>query len=217
MIIVYPSDPSTVFLKEIVSSITKISCPDVNKVLPDEYEETITFINSIEKDRTILFLGHGYSEGLYGGCYIAEGRQILLDRKTADSIFRNRKIILLSCRSSELIASINETFNVAIGFGNIKAESKDLIGRKEKKKYRDNNCLKIFRESLVELFSNSIVECIANKYSYQQFYNSLKLRMNKYVCIFSMSCNKNERLAGELIYELKKEMIVVGNTMSSIA
>lgn len=216
MIIIYPTDPSTKFLKEIVLRITELIGSDINNAMPDEYSETLNFLESKEDSETILFLGHGYSKGLYGGCYVTEGRQVLINQEVANVIFKNKKVILFACRSSELIANMNETFNVAIGFGNIKTEKEDLLNQKEKKKYRDHNCLRIFRESLVRMFSNSITESIINEHNFKQFHNALKLRINKSICHFSLSNEPNNILAGELMFELKKEILLLGNIKSKL-
>lgn len=212
MIIINPSDPSIKFLNEIIETAKRtISC-EIDKVMPEKYKTTLDLINSSHKSKTLLFLGHGFSEGLYGGCYVAEGKQVLLRKDKAEVLFKDKKVILFSCRSSEFIATFSETFEVAIGFGDIKTTKDDLTSKHDKKKYRDLNSIRIFRESLVNLFISSFVESSEMKYTFLEYYNSLKLRINKCICKFSLSEDPNERLAGELMFELKKEMILVGNS-----
>lgn len=216
MIIIYPSDPSTQFLKEIVHKIKVLISTEINEAKPNEYPETVEFLRSKSVSETVLFLGHGFSNGLYGGCYVAAGRQVLFNREIANELFRDKKVVLFACRSSELIESMKETFNVAIGFGNIKTAKEDLQDKREKKKYSDHNSLRIFRERLVILFSNSITESIMKEYNFKQFYNSLKLRINKNICLLSLSHEPNERLAGELMFELKRDILLIGNTQAKL-
>lgn len=215
MIIINPTDPSTKFLNQIIETAKKtISC-EIDKVKPEEYKTTLDFINSTHKSKTLLFLGHGFSEGIYGGCYVAEGKQVLLRKDKGEVLFKDKKVILFSCRSSEFITTFSETFEVAIGFGDIKTTKDDLTSNHDKKKYRDLNSIRIFRENLVNLFISSFVESIEMNYTFLQYYNSLKLRINKCICKFSLSKEPNERLAGELMFELKKEMLLVGNGRAS--
>ena len=215
MIIIYPTDPTTKFLSDIVDAAKKNILCEVDRVKPDFYKTTLELIDSIPQSRTLLFLGHGFSEGLYGGCYVADGRLVLLRKDQGENIFKNKKVIFFCCRSSEFISSFEDTFEVAIGFGDIKTTKADLILAKDKKKYRDNNSIKIFRENLIILFTNSFLESCRMNYTFLQYYNSLKLRINKCICKFSLSKDPDERLAGELMFELKKEMIIVGNSSSS--
>lgn len=210
MIVVYPHDPSTLFLKEIVEKIKPFITSEVDRAMPDAYDKTISFINSHQK-ATLIFLGHGFSEGLYGGCYVADGKQILITKDIAIKSFRNRKVILLCCRSSEFIIKIENTFEVAIGFGNIKTSKEDLTSKADKEKFKDYKILELFRKNLVDLFANSIVEATRSNYSFYQFYKGLKLRMNKAICNYSLSKDLNENLAGQLLFELKREMLIIGN------
>ena len=211
MIIINPSDPSTKFLNGIIEIAKKTITCEIDKAIPDSYNKTLQLIDSAPKSKTILFLGHGFSEGLYGGCYVADGKQVLLRKDKGEVIFKDKKAILFCCRSSEFILTFRETFEVAIGFGNIKTTRDDLITTQDKKKYRDINCIRIFRENLINLFEKTFIESCLMNYTFFQYYNSLKLRINKCICKFSLSEDQNERLAGELMFELKKEMIIVGN------
>jgi hypothetical protein len=216
MIIIYPKDPSTKFLKSIVDKVKEILEVEVNYALPEAYPATIDFISSKDENETIFFLGHGYSNALYGGCYVASGKKILINLDNAEFLFKNKKVILFACKSSEFISNKFEIFNVALGFGNIKTDKEDLVGQKEKKKYRDYNSIRIFREKLVFIFSSSLIEAIQLKSNFQQFYYSLELRMNKSINDFSLSNELNNKLAGELMFEVKKEMVLFGNKKAKL-
>lgn len=211
MIIIYPSDPTTKFLNIIVDKAQKTINCQIDRVKPDLYKNTLMLIETTSISKTVLFLGHGFSEGIYGGCYVADGRLVLLRKDKGEVLFKNRKVILFCCRSSEFISSFKDIFEVAIGFGDIKTTKEDLITANDKKKYRANDSIKIFRENLVDLFAKAFVESCQMNYTFLQYYNSIKLRINKQICRFSLSNDLNERLAGELMFELKKEMILVGN------
>jgi hypothetical protein len=209
MILVFPHDPSTAFLKEIADKLKPFLSKDIDRAMPNEYDKTISFIDS-SPNSTFLFLGHGYSDGLYGGCYVIHGREILVKKDVALKLFNGRRIILFCCRSSEFLSKVEGSFQVAIGFGNIKTSKEDLLTKADKEKYRDPESIRLFREKLVTIFTNALIETITMKYSFYQFYNSLKLRINKMICKFSLSKNPNEILAGELMFELRKEMILSG-------
>jgi hypothetical protein len=209
MIVVYPSDPSTKFLQEIITNTDQFISKKIDDVLPTDYIKTFSKINLIEESTTFLFLGHGFSGGLYGGCDNPEYRTIFISTAKGINVFRNKKIILLACRSSEYINSLEGVYLSAIGFGNIVTSQQDLKTKNDIFYYRDS--IGIFRSDLLDLFSKSLIEAFKMEYTFLQFYNGLKLRMNKYICQHSLSKNINEKKAGELMFSLKKEMIIGGD------
>lgn len=214
MIIIYPSDPSTEFLQEIINNTNELVSKKINKVLPNDFKKTLHEIKTSDGVTTILFLGHGFSGGLYGGCHNPQYRTPFVSTINGIHTFESKKIILLACRSSEYIDSLEETYHSAIGFGNIVTSQQDLKTKSEI--FRYSNSINIFRSDLLDLFSKSLNEAIKMEYTFLQFYNGLKLRMNKYICSHSISSNVNEKIAGELMFNLKKEMIIKGNIYAKL-
>jgi len=216
MFVILPYDPSTKFLKEITKNIQHLISGKVDDCMPENHGNTIDNIISQENSKTILFLGHGYSGGIYGGCYVAGTAQPLLRMNDGVEILKEKKIILLSCRSEEYIATIESAITAGLGFGNIITSKSDLLTQKEKKKFRDITAINIFRSALLDVFSKSMIEACENNYTFLELYLGLKLRINKKICHYSLSADENEKLAGELFFILRKEMKLFGDTNAYI-
>jgi hypothetical protein len=107
---------------------------------------------------------------------------------------------------------------VGIGFGNIFTDESEVIEPQDQAKYGYDSykCISVFRERLITLFKNSIVEAHLSNCSFLEFYHLLKLRINKTICSCSLSKDKTEHLVGELMYKLKKEMVLIGNATASM-
>jgi hypothetical protein len=210
MIVIYPPDSTINFLEPI---LTKIS-PNIFKLYrEDSSEKSFGTLTKFPNINVIIFLGHGNDVNLFGvdqnGIQEAQ-----LHKNDAKEKFKNKKIICLSCKSSEYLSYIKEEFEVAIGFGNIITDKKEAInnvGDYVKYNYNDFKCIEIFRDRLVVLFANTMNDAFHYNLSFIQLFNLLRLRINKSICNSSLSSDKEERLAGELMFDLKKEMRLMGN------
>jgi hypothetical protein len=172
-------------------------------------ESIFDLIANYDSSRTIIYLGHGTADEIN----VNTGIDSVIGIEDAKQIFKRKKIILLSCFSSEFINSLNNEFDVAIGFGNI-LSSRAELSYKDYTKYNhdDFKCIDTFKTRLVKLFKTSIIEAYSMNYTFLKLYNSLKLRVNKIISQCSLSKDKTEQLVGDLMFDLKKEMTFWGNS-----
>lgn len=213
MIIIYPDNSTIKFLAGIIAKVSerleiKIDYPQLNL---RKLDEVFSDIQKSSPSRSIIYLGHGTGEELN------DKVDSTISIGDARRIFKGRKILLLSCNSSDFINSLNNQFEVGIGFGNIPTSKAELTpGDYKKYNYDDFKCISLFRESLVVLFANALIEAQQMNYTFRELYDSIKLRVNKAICRCSLSKDKNERLLGELLFDLRIEMHLTGNWQSTI-
>lgn len=88
-------------------------------------ESAVEFLKSIPDDSLVIFLGHGSSVGLYTPEKSGFEKFLFVDKSNCEEIFKNKNVILLSCRSREFITKINSVTQI-IGFGNILSSPAEL-------------------------------------------------------------------------------------------
>lgn len=209
MVIIYPPDPTTEFLSAIINEISKLPIEiknhDFHYISKDD---SINQVKDLDSIRSIIYLGHGTQDELN----VNNGEETIISLFDARRMFKNKKIVLLSCYSSSFIKGLNNDYEVGLGFGNIPTSKSELKGNDiEKYNHEDYKCIDIFKLTLVSIFKNSILEAINLNYSFQQLYYALKLRINKKISQCSLSSDKTDRLVGELFYDIKKEIVLFGN------
>lgn len=91
----------------------------------DSVDNSIKYLQEIPKHSIVVFLGHGHSTGLYTPESDNFEKYTFVDNSNGNDLFANKKVILLSCRSSEFISRINLS-NQIIGFGNILSSVEEL-------------------------------------------------------------------------------------------
>lgn len=210
MVIVYPNDNSTRFLSSVVDGISsKLNIDiDYHYVNLEPIEFYLEKIQETDPSRTIIYMGHGGSDELNSN----NGFDTAIPIQYARSTFKNKKIILLSCISTDFIANLKNNYQAAIGFGNIPTGPSEL-SPKDYKSYEEEapKSILIFKEKLVNLFKNSIIEAYLLNHTFLDLYISLRLRINKEIANSSLSGDRTDRLVGELMFDLKKEMKLFGN------
>lgn len=215
MVVIYPDDSSTKFLQPIIEGIynnLKIEI-DFHYVDLSPIESFLEKIREIDSTRTIIYMGHGDEDELNGN----NGFDTAIPIHFARNAFKNKKIVLLSCLSADFIFNLKNYYQSAIGFGNIPTGSNELSPKDYiKYNYESFECITLFKKKLAILFKNSMVEAYLLDYTFLQLYNSLRLRINKAVANCSLSVDKTERLVGELMFDLKKEIKIFGNTATRV-
>lgn len=209
MVIIYPPDSTTEFLSNILNEIIKsgveVKQHDFHYTSLDD---SVDLVKCSDDSNPIIYLGHGTKDELN----VNNGEDNIISLYDAKKMFKNKKILLISCYSSSFIKSLNGNYISAIGFGNIITSEPELKGsQRTKYNYNDYECIEVFKKNIVEIFQKSIVEAIQDKYSVFELHNGMRLRMNKSLSKLSMSKNPADHLAGELLFDLKNEMVCLGN------
>lgn len=91
----------------------------------ESVDNSIKFLQKIPENSTVVFLGHGHSTGLYTPESNIFKKYTFVDESIGNDLFVNKKVILLSCRSSEFISRIISA-EETIGFGNILSSPEEL-------------------------------------------------------------------------------------------
>lgn len=208
MVAIFPKDPTTYFLHSIISFLV------IESVEPNwqSLENLVLNIQGKDHSRTILYLGHGSASEINTNI----GDDLIIDSYHGKKIFQGKKIVLVSCYSAQFIERLSN-YSVAIGFGNIPTSFNELSqGTKAKYGEYSERGVDLFKQFFVEIIRISIENGKDSNSSFLVLYRLIKLRINKAISDCSFSTDPSYKLAGELLFELKKSMIVKGNVDSTI-
>lgn len=118
IICIYPNDPSTFFLRPLYDHLSNIGC---------ECTHSECQIDELKEIDGFIFLGHGNSSAIYSS-RINENCEFSEYLQEQDLKRLGKPCLLLSCRSNELISSLN---TAAIGFGHMPTSLEDIRERLE--------------------------------------------------------------------------------------
>lgn len=112
LLCIYPLDFTTEFLSPIFNSICKFKgvTPLTGDSRDDIFLELLPSYLNDESYDSIIFLGHGCSNGLYGS-----GFNIIISQNELEQI-KHKKLILFSCNSSELLENIKSFRHIGFGY-----------------------------------------------------------------------------------------------------
>jgi hypothetical protein len=217
IIIIYPIDPTTDFLNQVVKSVqesfpenTYLIRPGLNfdlTFLPDEIAKMYT-----SKD-LIIFLGHGNSSYLFGSTDKEGKKTRLLERNDIYRIFENKNLILFSCYSNELLRKPNQ-IREYIGFGNMPTDWNEIIAERDLVdlnylKGLSENSLNGFKSFLVQMMCTALKKTFKNPNYMREIYLELRLELNKYLLripgLKSLSLEERTELF-KLIQQTKREI-----------
>lgn len=209
VICIYPFDKSTTFLLpiyKVLSSVSKFkglafdtTNENCKKIIYSEIE------SSTEND-LIIFLGHGCSLGLYGSPKNGE-LELIFDNK--NSLLNNKKLLLLSCRSSEFMESL---ISHSIGFGNIPTDYQEIC---EDEIIGCSNFSFSINQTMIEQYKKSLVQSMCKTIQYinwesfclNNLYNLIKLFINKEIQAVLENYQISERrFIADMLYDLKTNM-----------
>tara|TARA_R110001606_G_scaffold369772_1_gene525972 strand:+ start:1323 stop:1970 length:648 start_codon:yes stop_codon:yes gene_type:complete len=206
-------DPSTNFLYSIVENMKSNSIEfELIEVHPNEesYKSCIDNISNLPENNTILFLGHGQDNQIYGGELLDDFPKQPLVKRNEMGIFKNQNLFLLACDSASLIKSsfrIAKT-NKAIGFGPLPTEMKEV--KNDKKLATAGitlDTIELFKQAINETIILSLLEYFKDEskdFIYLKDY--LKLLLNKRInkAIFE----EDNRNLADLLFNMKNDMVI---------
>lgn len=210
IICIYPFDTTTDFLIPIyqyLESIDGFIGLRINEN-GDNVGDCYKILKSCSSNAIIVFLGHGCSRCLYYG-----DKKPLID-KDGFNYFFDKRIFLLSCRSSEFIELKNtDQVNSYIGFGDLLTDWAEVISERE----FDVNAYKEINENIISSFRDIIVQSILDSFivvinlhqDFQYLYLQIKLRFNKNISrlLKEKSDINSNRVLAKLLFEAKNEIV----------
>lgn len=213
LLIIYPKDETTSFLKPIIQTCSKtldghFTFFDIG-FNDEEHEITEDEIRNGAYTK-VLFLGHGSSRWLQGSKNQEYEKERFINSKNIQ-LFKGKDFLCLSCKSIEFLEHEKRAFNY-IGFGDLPTQMNEIVGIREQNAniYQnvDEGVLIRFRNMLNKVISNSIVEWIQNDFSITQLYHRIRIRVNKEISaiVKSKPISIQDKALLELVNDMKDEM-----------
>ncbi len=216
--LIYPSDETTEFLLEIPKRIAEKhgdKSIQVIKMLPSEesYKEVFHSIETMPSGSVVIFMGHGQDDKLCGAENESFIKQSFVSKSQA-KVFSEKFIFLLSCNSNDFIKG---TFSFSkaissIGFGSLPTEMSEVENSKRLKEQGVNEeTINKYKNSMIELVSDSFCDMIESNLSFSQLGNSFLLRLNKKISqvILEDTKSKDNRILADLLFQMKSEMVFI--------
>jgi len=206
-------DPSTNFLFDIVKGLKSNSIKfELIEVHPnkDSYTNCLNKIKNLPENNTILFLGHGQDNQIYGGELLHSFPKQPLVRKNEMGIFKNQNLFLLACDSSSLIKS---SFRIAktkkaIGFGPLPTEIEEVENDKKLAVSGITlDTIELFKQAINETVILSLLEYFRDESKGFIFLKDyLNLHLNKRINKAILE-EDNKNLA-DLLFNMKNDMVI---------
>jgi hypothetical protein len=209
--IIFPSDPSTIFLQPIIDILRNKNIPinllqvEANK---DSYSSTIEKLKSDFIGQFLLFLGHGSENSLFGGESIDFDKQPLISLKDM-VLFKDKIIFLLACDSNQLL---KKTFRVAqieksLGFGPLPTELAETNKNKFKHLRVTTETIEKFKAKIVSVVAETLSQNISrSNYNLDDIRDNLVDNLN--FEINQAILKDNDRILADLLYFMKDEIEV---------
>ncbi|QTE23808.1 hypothetical protein [Polaribacter cellanae] len=206
-------DPSTKFLFDIVDCLKSNSIDfELIEIHPntDSYKSCLDNIAKLPENSTILFLGHGQDDQIYGGELLDDFPKQPFVKRNEMGIFKNQNIFLLACDSASLIKSsfrIAKT-NKAIGFGPLPTEIEEV--ESDKKLANEGitlDTIELFKQAINETVILSLLKFFKDEskdFIFLKDYLNLHLnkRINKAIL------EENNRNLADLLFNMKNDMVI---------
>lgn len=202
-------DPSTQFLFEIINNL-KINGIDfeLTEIYPNEasYSTSFELISNFKKKSTVIFLGHGQSNQLYGGECLDSFPQKPIIKLSEMNIFQEQYLFLLACDSASLIRSSFRLSKMikSIGFGGLPTSLEEV--EKDKKLSSEGiseQTIQDFKTEIVNIVSNALI--LHNK-DFNRLSDYLTLlidqKINNAVLV------KKDRNLADLLFKMRNEMVL---------
>lgn len=176
----------------------------------DSVDNSIKYLREIPANSTVVFLGHGHSTGLYTPEAVDFEKQTFIDASTANELFANKKVILLSCRSNELSRKIDSAKHI-IGFGNIISSPEELRTEAdlETAHYRDlsKDDIDYFNSSYCSALVNALQSYQKGALPFRSLPHLIEFYINKKINEVLLNKSKANRIEiSKILFEFRNEM-----------
>ncbi len=212
--IIHPKDDTTDFLEEIYLYLKENTSAEINVIrltTKEDHSSFFEFIHEIDNNELILFLGHGTSSGLSGArTNFYQSDAFITERQL--SVFKNKNLILLSCRSNQYLNTYFKDCGLksSIGFPNLITDFQEIEEHDDPKRVEDitKEDIELFKNSIVNIVKYSLEDFILNNLTVFQLFNRIKLRTNKRIIKFYIEISNQGKLPlGKMLNDMVDGLI----------
>ncbi|MEB3074920.1 hypothetical protein [Capnocytophaga gingivalis] len=206
ILIVHALDESTKFLSVFKEAFEEHYFA-ITSNKQEEIDKVHSKIKTLNEDDIFIFLGHGASYGLFA----PSSTDIrIFDKKSANEMFENKNIVLLSCKSSDFIKELS-TYKHIIGFADIPSSMKEIIAERDTfgtQRNIDEEDIKRYNQC----YTNSIIKALKllfhEKITFSQLAKYIEFFLNKEIILILEDKGKeNRKDLAELLFEFRNEMV----------
>ncbi|MBQ4442055.1 MAG: hypothetical protein II899_08150 [Bacteroidales bacterium] len=205
IVCIYPEDPTTAFLLPLYEHIcSNMQAIGIHNDTTEEDDSLDKLYAEIKDARSVVFLGHGTSQVLYG----SNCANVVFEKNNSD-LLCNKRLLLLSCNSDQFIK--NHKLTDAIGFGFLPTSLDDARQTRtihsiaiEDLEKKDVECYNV---SLVNALIHSLSETTLS--DFHLFKERLRFSISREIveCLLNKEAPNYRTVADELYY-VYKDMIV---------
>jgi hypothetical protein len=237
ILIVHPYDKSTSFLERIKNHLQAEFQDSLHyfsvKPIEASHSQCLETIKGFSENGLLLFMGHGKSKCLYGakGDYYGTLENELVKAEEPDkyfyednfinennlSVFRDKKIISLSCNSNGQIGrkSIENGAKVFLGFGDLPTSTEELEeqGEKSKSGVSLGKIEQALKTEINDIIKKSVRIGIIKNYSFSELVDLINFITNQKISHYLVNQKKvsERKLIANYLYTFKKEIKIYGN------
>jgi len=205
VVCIYPQDATTDFLQPLCDHIcATFNAEEVGYETSGDNDPEEIIFNKIKDAKTIFFLGHGTSKGLY-----ARLNEIILFNKDNISLLKDKQLFLLACNSDQFINTYK--LSEAIGFGFLPTSLYDARHVRKLHSMR----IEHLKEDDINIYNTALVDALINTLSETTMTDShlfaerLKFSTcDKIVKILLQRGTPNYRIVADALYYFYKDMII---------
>ncbi|MFC0316945.1 hypothetical protein [Olivibacter oleidegradans] len=174
----------------------------------EAHASALSRLQQLHPASIIIFLGHGSSTCLHSAKTESYKQRDFITKDNND-IFVNNNVLLLTCRSEQLISRFNGYKDI-IGFGNIISSREEISQEAEETgKFRtlEDNEIETFNKSFVYAIRTSFELLLSEKIAFSQIPQYISFFINK--CINNILRDqsfKNRIELARLLFEFRNEM-----------
>lgn len=184
----------------------------------ESVDNSLKFLQSIPENSIVVFLGHGHSNGLNTPESNVFETYTFIDKSNVNELFKNKKVILLSCRSSGFISKITLAEEI-IGFGNIISSTEEMRieADLETGHFRDLSKEDIcyFNYSYCFAIINALNNYLKGSCSFKQLPTLIEYYINQKINETLLNkVIKNRVEIARLLFEFRNEMLYIQKSKS---
>lgn len=241
ILIIHPKDNTTRFLNRIKNHLINNFQSTVHhfniQYSELSHNQCLSSIKVLSKGSTVIFLGHGRSNSLYGSkapyydnsLVSSEamlespnkffGKETFIDINNID-VFRDLNVFCLACNSNAQIAksAISKGTICYIGFGDIPTSTEELDKSIKQHNVSLNKIISNIKTEINYIIKKSLEISIRNNNDFEQLFHLIRFISNQRISFILTQKKflKERYIIADYIYFFKNEMKIYGDIKSKI-